>query len=194
MATGTTRRRTRALIDDDGWLRSGDLGTFDDHGYLRITGRKKDLIITAHGKNISPQNIETDLAAHPLIGQAVVIGDGRRYLTALLALDENTVEDWARAHNKGTVGLESLARDPDLHAEIMAAVEATNGRHAHVEHIRKWRVLPRALTVAGGELTPTLKVKRACRQRAVRRPDRGDVRRTLDATIVLGEEHQRRGT
>ena len=154
-------KATRALIDEDGWLRSGDLGTFDDHGYLRITGRKKDLIITAHGKNISPQNIETDLAAHPLIGQAVVIGDGRRYLTALLALEENTVEDWAHAHNKAGVGLESLARDPDLHAELSAAVEATNGRHAHVEHIRNWRVLPRALTVAGGELTPTLKVKRA---------------------------------
>ena len=153
-------KATRALIDEDGWLRSGDLGTFDDHGYLRITGRKKDLIITAHGKNISPQNIETDLASHPLIGQVVVIGDGRRYLTALLALEENIVEDWGRAHNKGTIGLESLARDPDLHAEIMTAVEATNGRHAHVEHIRKWRVLPRALTVGGGELTPTLKVKR----------------------------------
>ena len=152
---------TRLLIDEDGWLRSGDLGTFDDRGYLRITGRKKDLIITAHGKNISPQNIETDLAAHPLIGQAVVIGDGRRYLTALLALDETTTESWARAHNKGAVGLESLAQDPDLHAELGAAVDATNGRHAHVEHVRNWRVLPQPLTVAAGELTPTLKVKRA---------------------------------
>ena len=151
---------THALIDENGWLRTGDLGAFDDQGYLRITGRKKDLIITAHGKNISPQNIETDLAGDPLIGQAVVIGDGRRYLTALLALEENTVEDWARAHNKAEVGLEALARDPDLHDELKAAVEATNRRHSHVEHIRSWRVLPRALTVAEGELTPTLKVKR----------------------------------
>ena len=86
---------TRELIDDDGWLHSGDLGVLDDHGYLRITGRKKDLIITAHGKNISPQNLETDLAAHPLIGQAIVVGDGRRYLTALIALDEAAVEHWA---------------------------------------------------------------------------------------------------
>ena len=152
---------THALIDDDGWLRSGDLGAFDDHGYLRITGRKKDLIITAHGKNISPQNIETDLAADPLIGQAVVIGDGRRYLTALLALDEIVVEGWARVHNKEAVGLEALARDPDLLLEVGRAVDATNARHAHVEHIRTWRVLPRSLTVASGELTPTLKVKRA---------------------------------
>ncbi len=152
---------THALIDDDGWLRSGDLGAFDDHGYLCITGRKKDLIITAHGKNISPQNIETDLASARLIGQAVVIGDGRRYLTALLALDEITVETWARAHNKEAVGLESLARDPDLLVELGAAVAATNARHAHVEHIREWRVLPHPLTVASGEMTPTLKVKRA---------------------------------
>ena len=173
---------THALIDDDGWLRSGDLGAFDDHGYLRITGRKKDLIITAHGKNISPQNIETDLAADPLIGQAVVIGDGRRYLTALLALDEIAVEGWARAHNKEAVGLEALARDPDLLLEVGRAVDATNGRHAHVEHIRTWRVLPRSLTVTSGELTPTLKVKRGFGQRALRRPHRRDVRRTGGTT------------
>jgi long-chain acyl-CoA synthetase len=152
---------TRALIDDDGWLRSGDLGAFDDRGYLRITGRKKDLIITAKGKNISPQNLETELASNPLIGQAVVVGDGRRYLTALLALDDTIVENWARAHDKGTVGLESLARDPDLRDEIKDAVEAVNKEHSAVEQIRRWRVLPRALTVASGELTPTLKVRRA---------------------------------
>jgi long-chain acyl-CoA synthetase len=152
---------TRALIDEKGWLYSGDLGGFDDHGYLCITGRKKDLIITAHGKNISPQNIETDLASHPLIGQAVVIGDGRRYLTALLALDDNATDAWARAHDKDAVGLEFLARDPDLRGELAAAVDAVNASHAHVEHIRRWRVLPRPLSVAAGELTPTLKVKRS---------------------------------
>jgi long-chain acyl-CoA synthetase len=152
---------TRALIDDNGWLHSGDLGAFDERGYLRITGRKKDLIITAKGKNISPQNLETDLASNPLIGQAVVVGDGRRYLTALLALDDTIVENWARAHDKGTVGLESLAHDPDLRDEIKDAVEAVNKEHSAVEQIRRWRVLPRALTVASGELTPTLKVRRA---------------------------------
>ena len=104
---------TRELIDDDGWLRSGDLGTLDDHGYLLITGRKKDLIIAAHGKNISPQNLETDLAAHPLVGQAIVIGDGRRYLTALIALDEAAVEHWGGTHGKGAVGMEALAHDAD---------------------------------------------------------------------------------
>ena len=152
---------THELIGDDGWLRSGDLGVFDDHGYLRITGRKKDLIITAHGKNISPQNIESELAGTALVGQAVVVGDGRRYLTALLALDEVAAQHWARDHGKGAVGLEALARDPDLGEEIAAIVGAVNERHAHVEQVRKWRVLPQALTVAGGELTPTLKVRRA---------------------------------
>jgi long-chain acyl-CoA synthetase len=151
---------TRELIDDDGWLHSGDLGELDDHGYLCITGRKKDLIITAHGKNISPQNLETDLATHPLIGQAVVVGDGRRYLTALIALDEAAVEHWAGVHGKQIVGIEAIAADPDLLAELDAAVRAVNERHARVENIRKWRVLPGALTVAEGELTPTLKVKR----------------------------------
>ena len=152
---------TRELIDEGGWLHSGDLGTFDDHGYLTITGRKKDLIITAHGKNISPQNIEMDLASNPVIGQAVVIGDGRRYLTALLALDDAGAEQWAREHNKDAVGLEALAGDPDLQAFLTQAVDEVNARHSHVENIRKWRVLPRSLTVAGGELTPTLKVRRA---------------------------------
>jgi len=152
---------TRDLVDADGWLHSGDLGAFDTHGYLCITGRKKDLIITAHGKNISPQEIETDLASHGLVGQAVVVGDGRRYLTALLAVDGESAARWAREHGKEAVSLESLAVDPDLRQEVQAIVDDVNSRHAQVEHIRKWRVLPREMTVSGGELTPTLKVKRS---------------------------------
>ena len=152
---------TGELIDQEGWLHSGDIGTFDDGGYLRITGRKKDLLITAHGKNISPQNIETELESHSLIAQAVVIGDGRRYITALLALDDAAAERWAADRNKGSVGLEELARDVDLGHELAALVDEVNARHAHVEQIRKWRVLPRSLTIAAGELTPTLKVRRA---------------------------------
>ena len=152
---------THELIDHAGWLHSGDLGTFDDHGYLRITGRKKDLLITAHGKNISPQNIESELESHSLIAQAVVIGDGRRYITAVLALDDAAAERWAADRHKGSVGLEELARDVDLRQELAALVDEVNARHAHVEQIRKWRVLPRPLTIAAGELTPTLKVRRS---------------------------------
>jgi long-chain acyl-CoA synthetase len=151
---------TKELIDDDGWLHSGDLGAFDSHGYLKITGRKKDLIITAHGKNIAPQVLETDLKQASLIGQAVVIGDGQRYLTALIALDPDASARWAIAHHKPT-DMEALAHDPDLAEEIGAAVNEANERHARVEWIRKWRIIPNELTVSGGELTPTLKVKRA---------------------------------
>ena len=173
---------THALIDDDGWLRSGDLGAFDDHGYLRITGRKKDLIITAHGKNISPQNIETDLAADPLIGQAVVIGDGRRYLTALLALDEIAVEGWARAHNKEAVGLEALARDPDLLARGRPRgrrdERPARARRAHPH-------LARAAPLVDGHVRradPDPEGQAGFGQRALRRPHRRDVRRAGGTT------------
>jgi long-chain acyl-CoA synthetase len=150
---------TRELIDDDGWLHSGDVGHVDEHGYLRITDRKKDLFVTAHGKNIAPQVLETELELHPLIGHAVAVGDGRRYVTALVALDAEAAAHWAGEHGKD-FSLEALAADPDLRAEIERAVEAVNANHARVENIRKWRVLPNELTIAGGELTPTLKVKR----------------------------------
>jgi long-chain acyl-CoA synthetase len=151
---------TADLIDPDGWMHSGDAGAIDADGYLRITGRKKDLIITAAGQNITPQEIETDLRFHDLISEAVVIGEGRRYLTALIALDSETVTAWADAHHKiGT--FEALAADPDLRAEIDHAVAGVNARRSRVEGIRKYRILAHELTIVGGELTPTLKVKRA---------------------------------
>jgi long-chain acyl-CoA synthetase len=150
---------TAALIDDDGWMHSGDVGALDADGYLRITGRKKDLIITAAGQNITPQEIETDLRYHDLISAAVVVGEGRRFLTALLALDGEALTAWAQAHDK-IAGFESLAADPDLRAEIDGIVADVNSRHARVENIRKYRILAHELTVAGGDLTPTLKVKR----------------------------------
>ena len=151
---------TAELFDPEGWMRSGDLGVFDDDGYLRLTGRKKDLIITAAGQNIAPQELEMELKSHPLVSEAVVIGEGRRYLTALIALDAQALEEWARQRNKVT-DYEALTTDPDLREEIDAVVEAVNGRHARVEAIRKHRILARELTVAAGELTPTLKIRRA---------------------------------
>jgi long-chain acyl-CoA synthetase len=148
---------TAALLED-GWMHSGDLGTLDG-GYLRIVGRKKDLIVTSSGKNIAPQDMETRLRAEPLISQAVVVGDGRKYLTALLALERDAVEAAIGGHD-GHVATEVLATHPLVDREIAGAVERLNAERAPAERIKAWRILPRELTVAGGELTPTLKVKR----------------------------------
>jgi long-chain acyl-CoA synthetase len=150
---------TAALIAPDGWMHSGDLGFLDDAGRLRITGRKKDLIITSSGKNVAPQDIETALSAEALISQAVVVGDGRPYLTALLALDVQAVlarlgPGIARADP------EVLAGHPDVQQEVERAVERVNAGRAPIERIKTWRILPRELTIVSGELTPTLKVRR----------------------------------
>jgi long-chain acyl-CoA synthetase len=150
---------TRELIDDEGWMHSGDAGHFDGAGYLCVTGRKKDLIITAHGKNIAPQEIEARLRLEPFIAEAVVIGDARPYLTALITLDTDTLAPWAE-HRHKPLNAEALAGDPDVHAEIEASVKRVNAALSHVETIKKWRMLPRDLTVAAGEMTPTLKVRR----------------------------------
>jgi long-chain acyl-CoA synthetase len=148
-----------AELIQDGWMHSGDLGVIED-GYLRIIGRKKDLIVTSSGKNIAPQDIETRLQAEPFISQAVVVGDGRRFLAAILTLDNDAVETALDGHG-GHGGSEALATHPLVEQEIARAVERLNAGRAPAERIRKWRVLPRDLTVAGGELTPTLKVKRS---------------------------------
>jgi long-chain acyl-CoA synthetase len=150
---------TRELVDGDGWMHSGDLGRLDPDGYLHVTGRKKDLIITAYGKNIAPGEIETSLRLAPLIGQAVVVGDGRPYLTALLTLDAEAAAEWAARRGR-SLDLEALTEDPDLHAELGTVIDAVNATRSHAEGIRRWRVLPHDLTLARDELTPTLKVKR----------------------------------
>ncbi len=151
---------TAELVDPDGWMHTGDLGTIDADGYLTIIGRKKDLIINASGKNISPQEIETRLRYEPLISQAVVVGDGRPYLTALLTLDAEALHEWATTHGRTGASVEDLACDPEVLEEVGESVERVNLEHARVEGIKRWHVLPQDLTVAGGELTPTMKVKR----------------------------------
>ena len=151
--------RTAELIDADGWMHSGDLGRIDRDGYLSVTGRKKDLIITSSGKNIAPQELETRLQSEGLISQAVLIGDGRPYLTVLLGLDSEAVTRWADARGK-VAPFEALLSDPDLAFEVAATIARVNEGHSPIEQIKTWRIIPHELTIAAGELTPTLKVKR----------------------------------
>src|SRR5205085_10713896 len=121
------------VLDDDGWLHYGDIGVFDEARYLRIVDRKKELIITAGGKNISPANIEAALKSFPLVGQACVVGDGRPFVTALVVLDPEVAPAWARFRGIETASMAELARHPDVRAEVERAVGEANKRFNQVE-------------------------------------------------------------
>jgi long-subunit acyl-CoA synthetase (AMP-forming) len=151
---------TRETLDEEGWLHSGDVGELDADGYLRITDRKKDLIITAGGKNVAPQNLEALLKSIPGIAQAAVIGDRRKYLSTLLTLDPDAARRVAETCGaKGRTPAE-LAGDPVFLAHLEKQIEGVNGQLAKYETIKKFRVLPDEWGVDGGELTPTMKLKR----------------------------------
>ncbi len=147
---------TRETLDEAGYLHSGDLGTVEN-GFLKITGRKKDIIITAGGKNIAPKNIEAALKNHELINEAVVIGDRRKFLSALLTIDPDAGKAWAETHGEDSTRLHESAK---IREEIQAYIDDMNKQFARVEQIKKFTVLPRNFSVEEGELTPTLKVKR----------------------------------
>jgi long-chain acyl-CoA synthetase len=149
-------------LDPEGWLRTGDLGSLDDEGFLQVTGRKKELIVTAGGKNVAPAVLEDRLRAHPLISQCMVVGDGKPFIACLITLDPEALEHWKRQHGKpAEATAEYLADDPDLLAELQLAVDDANKAVSRAESIRKFRVLPIDFTTENDYLTPSLKVKRA---------------------------------
>ena len=144
----------------DGYLHSGDVGEIDAQGYLRITDRKKDLIITAGGKNIAPQNIENQLKFSPYVNDAVVIGDRRPFLSALILIDEENVSNWAQENRIPYTTYADLASNEEVRALIAAEVKALNKTLAKVEQVKKFEILDKRLEEEDGEVTPTMKVKR----------------------------------
>ena len=145
----------------DGWFHTGDLGTVDDDGFIAITGRKKEIIVTAGGKNVAPAGLEDSLRASPLIGQAMVVGDQRPFIGALITVDPEAFPGWKQRNGKDeSATVADLTSDPDLVAEIDAAVAEANKTVSHAEAIKKYRVLAVDFTEEGGELTPTMKLKR----------------------------------
>jgi long-chain acyl-CoA synthetase len=152
--------RTAEVLDDDGWLHTGDIGELDGDGYVRIVDRKKEIIITAGGKNISPAILEAALKAQPLIGQAAAIGDDQPYVVALLVLDPDVAPIWAAQHGGTGSSLAELAADPAVLAEIEHEVDEVNKRFSHTEQIRRYKVLGVDWLPDSAELTPTMKLKR----------------------------------
>ncbi|WP_431906905.1 AMP-dependent synthetase/ligase [Micromonospora carbonacea] len=152
---------TAEALSADGWFRTGDLGQLDADGFLSITGRKKEIIVTAGGKNVAPAVLEDQVRAHPLISQCVVVGDRQPFIAALVTIDEEALPKWLAAHGRpeGT-GVDELRDDEALRAEVQGAVDQANQSVSKAEAIKVFRILPRDFTEATGELTPSLKVKR----------------------------------
>jgi long-chain acyl-CoA synthetase len=146
------------MLDAEGWLHTGDLGSLDEEGFLRVTGRKKEIIVTAGGKNVAPAVLEDRLRLHPLISQSIVVGDGRPYIACLITLDPEALEFWKRQHGRAADA--DVREDPELLAEIQSAVDDANQAVSRAESIRRFRILESDLTEADGYLTPSLKVRR----------------------------------
>jgi long-chain acyl-CoA synthetase len=153
---------TAEAIDEDGWLHTGDLGSVDDDGYLRIVGRKKELIITAGGKNLSPNNIEETIKQQsPLIAQICAVGDTRPFISALIVLDAEVLPSWCEAQGIAAASVAEASQHPEVIAEVQRAVDAGNEHLARVEQVRQWAIVPSEWTAESEELTPSLKLKRS---------------------------------
>jgi long-chain acyl-CoA synthetase len=147
-------------VFDGQWFKSGDLGRLDDEGFLYITGRKKELIVTAGGKNVSPAVLEDRLRAHPLVSQCMVVGDNQPFIASLITVDQDMLKGWIAANNKSGATMDALRNDPDLIAVIQTAVDEANKAVSKAESIRKFTILPTDFTIAGGQLTAKLSLKR----------------------------------
>jgi len=151
---------TREALERDGWFHTGDVGEVDDEGFVKITGRKKEILVTAGGKNVSPAVLEDRVRGHALVSQCLVVGDGQPFIAALVTLDADALAPWAEQHGK-SADPARLVDDTDLHAQIQAAVDDANGAVSKAESIRKFVVLAHDWTEEGGQLTPSLKLKRS---------------------------------
>jgi long-subunit acyl-CoA synthetase (AMP-forming) len=153
--------KTAEALDSEGWLHTGDIGELDEDGFLRLVDRKKEIIINAAGKNMSPANIEAAIkSASPLIGQAVTIGDARPYNTALIVLDADYAPQWARQQGIEAEGIEALAHDPHIAEAVQRGIDEANRHLARVEQIKKFTIVEGDWAPGGVELTPTMKLKR----------------------------------
>ena len=148
------------VFDSEGWFKSGDLGKLDDEGFLYIVGRKKEIIVTAGGKNVAPAVLEDRLRAHPLVSQCLVVGDNQPFIAALVTIDQDALKGWVTNHKKDGASMADLANDPDLIAVIQTAVDDANKAVSKAESIRKFTILATDFTIAGGHLTQKLSIKR----------------------------------
>ncbi len=148
------------VLTSDRWFKSGDLGKLDDQGYLYIVGRKKELIVTAGGKNVAPAVLEDRLRAHPLVSQCIVLGDNQPFIAALITIDQDMLKGWVATNKKEGASMQDLANDPDLITVIQTAVDEANKAVSKAESIRKFTILPTDFTIAGGHLTAKLSLKR----------------------------------
>ena len=158
-ATGATTPRPSEAIRD-GWFHTGDIGELDDEGFLRITGRKKEILVTAGGKNVAPAVLEDRLRAHPLVSQCIVVGDGKPYIAALVTLDEEMYPGWASNHGLDGLSFAQARTDERVLAEVQRAVDDANTAVSRAESIRKFAILDADFTEESGHLTPSLKLKR----------------------------------